>query len=118
VRLRVRTMLWGLVPLAFALGMARYGLVTYLRIYGPQISFLSVGERVVISGETGRPVRVATADDADVSLVAGTKAVVTHESAWDQDSCYPRREIGVIVDGPPYNGLRVTVTRENLRPRQ
>jgi hypothetical protein len=118
VRLRVRTMLWGLMPLAFALGMARYGLVTYLGIYDPQISLLSVGQRVAISDETGRPIRVATADDADVSLVAGTKAVVTHESAWDQDSCYPRREIGVIVDGGPYSGLRVTVTRENLRPRR
>lgn len=118
MRLRVRTMLWGMMPLAFALGMARYGLVTYLGIYGPQVSLLSVGERVAISDETGQPIRVATADDADVSLVAGTKAVVTHGSAWDQDSCYPRREIGVIVDGGPYSGLRLTVTREHLRPRR
>lgn len=114
----MRTVLWGLMPLAFALGTARNGLVTYLGIYGPQISLLSVGERVAISGETGQPIRVATADDADVSLVAGTKAVVTHESAWDQDSCYPSREIGVIVDGRPYSGLRLTVTREHLRPRR
>ena len=111
-------MLWGLMLFAFALGMARYALVTYLGIYGLHISLLSVGERVAISGETGQPIPVATADDADASLVAGTKAVVTHESAWDQDSCHPMREIGVIVDGGPYSGLRVTVTRENLRPRR
>ena len=46
MRLRVKTMLWGLMSLASALGTARYGLVTYTGIYGPQISVLSVGERV------------------------------------------------------------------------
>ncbi|WP_406700214.1 hypothetical protein V5E97_15425 [Singulisphaera sp. Ch08] len=53
-----------------------------------------------------------------MSLDAGTKAVVTHESAWDQDSCYPGREIGVMIDGGPHIGLRITINREYLREQR
>jgi hypothetical protein len=110
-------MLLCLVPLAIVLGMARYALFTYLDIYGPQISMLSLGQRVVVYSDTGQPIRVATAE-AEMSLDAGTEGVVTRESAWDQDSCYPGRAIGVMIDGGPHRGLKVTIQRDHLRERR
>lgn len=117
MRLRVRTMLLGLVPLAIVLCVARYVLFTYLEIYGPQISMLSLGERVVLYSDAAQLIRVATAG-VEMSLDAGTEGVVTHESAWDTDSCYPGREIGVMIDGGPQSGLEVTVRRDHLRERR
>jgi hypothetical protein len=117
MRLRVRTILWGMVPLAIVFAMAKYVLFTYLKFFGPQISMLSVGERVVVYGDPGQPIRAATAD-AEVSLVAGTEGVVTRESAWDEDSTYPGREIGVMVDGGPHSGRNVTIDRDHLRKRR
>jgi hypothetical protein len=116
VRLRVRTMLWASVPIAVALGIARYVLFTYLEINGPQISLLSVGERVVIYSDREQAIHVATAE-SEVSLVPGTEAVVTHEPAWDLDSCYPGRKVGLIIDGGPHSGLRVSINRLCLREK-
>jgi hypothetical protein len=72
----------------------------------PHISLLAVGQRVVTYGDV--PV-------GEPAIPSGTRCLILKESAWDDDSCYPRRDIKVKVCEGQRKGDIVTVTRDYLR---
>jgi hypothetical protein len=58
--------------------------------YGPHTNILHIGERVMTA--------------------QSTRGVVQSDSAWDEDSCYPDRSVGVRLD----SGEVVSLPRQTL----
>jgi len=48
-------------------------------------------------------------------IPAGTKAVVVFEPAWDDDSCYPRREVRVVIMDGKFQEKTISIRRDFLR---
>jgi hypothetical protein len=95
------------VAVAVLFGVAKYvWFVVEDLPFMPHISLLAVGQQVVTYGD----IHVG-----NFAIPSGTRCTVVKESAWDEDSCYPRRDIKVKVCDGQCEGAIATVTREHLR---
>jgi hypothetical protein len=71
---------------------------------GPYTDILPAGQPVTIRPQTTAKLvqdGQSEVEDEGWTVAEGTRGIVVHDSAWDEDSCYNLRDIIVrIVDGP------------------
>lgn len=107
MHLSMRSLLIGVAGIAVIFATTKHVVNILVDLpFMPHVSHLSIGQRVVIIGEI---------QSGDSVIPADTQCIVISESAWDDDSCYPGRDITVRLCEGQYNGSIMIIARDYLR---